>query len=113
MTAWIFHCLDMLAVAFRAANTASERRILRKAAYTRLLQPINWTPYRSDLVAMNPIARARMLSRFDAAAALRADLGPAGRGSRPACLGLSAFKYMLSRLGRRPTGARRRPSSRG
>jgi GT2 family glycosyltransferase len=76
MMAWSRHCLDMLATALKASRTASERRRLYKAAHTRLLRPRNWTPYRSDLVAMSPRAQADMRSSFDALAASRADIGP-------------------------------------
>jgi GT2 family glycosyltransferase len=76
MMAWSRHCLDMLAEALKASSTASERRTLHKEARTRLLHPQNGTPYRSDLHAMPPLAQAGMRSRFDAAAALRADIGP-------------------------------------
>ena len=99
MTAWIRHCLDMLAAALKASNIQSERRMLHRAARMRLLQRTTSTsPYHRDIVGMNPLARARMRSRFDAAAALRADVGPpetAGRfraGSRA----VSALKHILA-----------------
>ena len=99
MTAWIRHCLDMLAEALKTSSTPSERRMLHRAARMRLLQRATSTsPYRRDLVGMKPLARARMYSRFDAAAALRADVGPpeaVGRfraGSRA----VSALKRLLS-----------------
>ena len=38
MTAWIRHCLDMLAEALKASNTRPERRMLHRAARMRLLQ---------------------------------------------------------------------------
>ena len=51
--------------------------MLHRAARTRLLQAATSTgPYLGDLAGMNRLARARMRSRFDAAAALRADVGP-------------------------------------
>jgi GT2 family glycosyltransferase len=99
MTAWIRHCLDMLAEALKSSKTPSERRMLHRVARMRLLQRATSTsPYHRDLVGMKPLARARMRSRFDAAAALRADVGPpeaAGRfraGSRV----VSALKRILS-----------------
>lgn len=99
MTAWIRHCLDMLAEALKTSNTPSERRILHGVARMRLLQRATSTsPYHRDLVGMKPLARARMRSRFDAAAALRADVGPsemAGRfraGSRA----VSALRRILA-----------------
>jgi GT2 family glycosyltransferase len=77
ITAWIRHCLDMLAEALKASNTPSERRLLRGVARMRLLQRATSTsPYHEDLVDMNPLARARLRSRFDVAAARRADVGP-------------------------------------
>jgi len=76
MAAWTRHCLDMLAVALQATTVRFERRALQKAALRRLLRPQTWTPYESDLVGMGPMARARMRSRFAAAAAARPDLGP-------------------------------------
>lgn len=77
MTAWIRHCLDMLAEALKASNTRSERRMLHRAARMRLLQRATATsPYHRDVAGMKPLARLRMRSRFDAAAALRADVGP-------------------------------------
>lgn len=99
MTAWIRHCLDMLAEALKASSTPSERRMLHRAARMRLMQRApSSSPYRRDLAGMNPLARARMRSRFDTAAALRPDVGPpetAGRfraGSRA----VSALKRLLS-----------------
>ncbi len=99
MTAWIRHCLDMLAEALKASNTPSERRLLHGAARMRLLQRATSTgPYHKDLVGMNLLARARLRSRFDAAAARRPDVGPpetAGRfgtGSRA----VSALTRMLA-----------------
>ena len=77
MTAWIRHCLDMLAEALKASRTQSERRMLHRAARMRLIQRATATsPYLDDLAGMNPLARARLRARFDAAAALRADVGP-------------------------------------
>ena len=73
MTAWIRHCLDMLAEALKASKTPSERRMLHRVARMRLLEPATSTcPYPQDVVAMKPLARARMRSRFEAAVALRA-----------------------------------------
>ena len=99
VTAWIRHCLDMLAEALKASNTPSERRMLHGAARMRLLQRATSTsPYHEDLVGMNLLARARLRSRFDAAAARRPDVGPpetAGRfgtGSRA----VSALTRMLA-----------------
>jgi glycosyltransferase involved in cell wall biosynthesis len=97
MTAWSRHCLDMLAEALKATSTASERRRLHKAARTRLLHPRNWTPYRSDLVAMPPLARAGMRSRFDAAAVSRADIGPPPETRfRAALRAVSALRRVVS-----------------
>ena len=75
LMAWTRHCLDMLAEALKAVSTPSERRRLHAAARTRLLRPKNWTPYRRDLVELTPLARWRLRSRFDAAAAARTDIG--------------------------------------
>ena len=83
MTAWIRHCLDMLAEALKASRTQSERRMLHRAARTRLLQAATSTgPYLGDLAGLNRFARARLRSRFEAAAARRADVGPPGPGGR-------------------------------
>jgi hypothetical protein len=76
VTAWIRHCLDMLAQALKAGNTPSERRLLHSVARMRLLQRATSTsPYHGDLAGMNPLSRARLRSRFDTAAARRADVG--------------------------------------
>lgn len=99
MTAWIRHCLDMLAEALKSTSTPSERRMLHRAARMRLLQHATSTsPYRQDLVGMNPLARARMRSRFDTAAALRADIGPPGTPDwfRAGSRAVSAFKHALA-----------------
>jgi GT2 family glycosyltransferase len=83
MTAWIRHCLDMLAEALKASRTQSERRMLHRAARTRLLQAATSTgPYLGDLAGLNRLARARLRSRFEAAAARRTDVGPPGPGGR-------------------------------
>jgi GT2 family glycosyltransferase len=99
MTAWIRHCLDMLAAALRASNIQSERRMLHGAARMRLLQRATLTsPYHRDIVGMKLLARAHMRSRFDAAAVLRADVGPpetAGR-FRPGSRAVNALKHILS-----------------
>jgi hypothetical protein len=80
-TAWIRHCLDMLAEALKAGNTAPERRMLHEAARARLMQRTTpMGPYHKELVNMKSRARARMRSRFDAAAALRGDIGPESAG---------------------------------
>jgi glycosyltransferase involved in cell wall biosynthesis len=99
VTAWIRHCLDMLAVALRASDIPPERRMLHREARMRLLQRATATmPYYRDIVGMNPLARARMRWRFDAAAGLRADVGPpetAGRfrvGSRA----VGALKHIVA-----------------
>lgn len=97
MTAWIRHCLDMLAAALKASNTPWERRMLHNAARTRLLQRATSTsPYHRDLVAMKPLARARMRWRFEAAAVLRADIGPAERAGRFRAGSRAALKHILS-----------------
>ena len=75
MTAWISHCVDMLAQALKASNTPAEHRLLHRAARTRLVYPRE-SPYRTDLLAMNRAARGRMESRFDAIVAVRPDIGP-------------------------------------
>jgi len=62
----------------------------------RLLQRATSTsPYHRDIVGMNPLARVRMRSRFDAAATLRTDVGPAGR-FRDASRAVNSLKYILS-----------------
>jgi len=65
----------------------------------RLLQRATLTsPYHRDIVGMNLLARAHMRSRFDAAAVLRADVGPpetAGR-FRPGSRAVNALKHILS-----------------
>jgi GT2 family glycosyltransferase len=80
LRAWTRHCLDMLAEALKAAGSTAERRRLREAARARLLlraTPIG--PCRKEVGALRTLERARMRSRFAAAAALRADIGgPAG-----------------------------------
>jgi GT2 family glycosyltransferase len=99
VTAWIRHCLDMLAEALKASNTPSERRLLHRVARMRLLQRATSTsPYHEDLADMNPFARARLRSRFDAAAARRADVGQpetAGR-FRASSRAVSALKRILA-----------------
>jgi glycosyltransferase involved in cell wall biosynthesis len=99
MTAWIRHCLDMLAEALKTSRTQSERRMLHRAARMRLLQEATSTgPYLEDRARLNRLARARMRSRFEAAAARRADVGlpePGGRfrvGSRA----VSALAHILA-----------------
>ena len=101
MAAWMAHCLDMLAEASKAARSASERWALRDAAQTRLLYPSTF----SGFVAMKPLAGARMLFRFDAAASLRTEIGRPERRFPGGFLALRALKYMLSSL--RATSRRR------
>jgi GT2 family glycosyltransferase len=99
ITAWTRHCLDMLAQALNAGSTPWERRMLHRVARARLMQRAASTnPYHRDLNRMSLLARARMRWRFDAAAVVRADIGPpegSGRllgGSRAA----TALKHILS-----------------
>jgi hypothetical protein len=68
----------------------------RRAAHSRLLRPRNWTPYRDDLDAPSPLARARLRSRFDAEAALRTDIGRPERRFRVGARAVSALTYVLS-----------------
>jgi len=99
VTAWIRHCLDMLAAALKASSIRSERRMLHRAARMRLLQRATSTsPYHRDIVGMNPLARARMRSRFDTAATLRADVGPPETTARfrAGSRAVSALKRILS-----------------
>ncbi|MEZ0239460.1 MAG: glycosyltransferase family 2 protein [Chloroflexota bacterium] len=99
MTAWIRHCLDMLAEALKASRTRSERRMLHRAARMRLLQEATSTgPYLEDLAGLNRLARARMRWRFEAAAALRASGGPPETGGRPrvGSRAVSALTHILA-----------------
>ena len=79
--AWITHCLDMLAEALKATGVASERRVLHEAARTRLLRPRTWTPYGADLERLGRLERVRLRLSFDAAAAIRPDIGRFGAGT--------------------------------
>jgi hypothetical protein len=69
MTAWIRHCLDMLAVALEATAVPSERRLLHEAALERVMLRAAWTnPKRNDLVAMSRLSRIGLGLRFEAGA---------------------------------------------
>lgn len=99
MTAWIRHCLDMLAAALKATDVPSERLMLHRVARRRLATPApSSSPYHGDIVSMNPLARARMRSRFDIAAIMRPDIGPpATSGYFPAgAWAMNALKRTLS-----------------
>jgi len=99
VTAWIRHCLDMLAEALKASTTPSERRLLHSVARMRLLQRATSTsPYHDEIVDMNPLARARLRSRFDVAAARRADVGrpEVSDRFRPRAHAVSAAKRVLA-----------------
>jgi hypothetical protein len=83
MTAWIVHCLDMLAVALQATVVPSERRMLHEAALGRVMHRAAWTsPKQNDLVAMSRLSRIGLGLRFEAGTLVHAGIGPTMAGFR-------------------------------
>ena len=100
VTAWIRHCLDMLAAALKATDIPGERRMLHEAARRRLTAPTpSSTPYHRNIAGMHPLGRGRMRARFDAAAAMRPDIGP-----RPVARRFRAGAWAVNRLKRALSG---------
>jgi GT2 family glycosyltransferase len=73
--AWTRHSLDMLAEALSQTSDPVERRTIWATARARLLKAGPCRNMARELSAMTPEARARMLRRFEAAAARRRDIG--------------------------------------
>jgi glycosyltransferase involved in cell wall biosynthesis len=91
MTAWITHCLDMLAEALKATTVPRERRMLHEAALTRVMHRAAWTtPLQNDHVAMSRLARIRLGLRFATAAMVHAGIGPSIAGFRAGLRAMSA-----------------------
>ena len=77
--AWIQHCLDMLAEALPVATNKEERQLLIDAARGRLwLAHTELGPYAKQIKALSGIRRWGMQVAFEAAAAIRSDIGPLG-----------------------------------
>ena len=77
--AWIQHCLDMLAEALPVATDREERQLLIDAARARLwLLHTELGPYAEQIKALSGIRRWGMQVAFEAAAAIRSDIGPLG-----------------------------------
>ena len=92
MTAWIVHCLDMLAVALQATVVPSERRMLHEAALGRVMHRAAWTsPKQSDLVAMSRLSRFGLGLRFEAGTIVHAGIGPTMAGFRGGLRAMSAL----------------------
>lgn len=91
MTAWIAHCLDMLAVALQATVVPSERRMLHEAALGRVMHRAAWTsPKQNDLVAMSWLSRIGLGLRFEAGTLVHAGIGPTMAGFRGGLRAMSA-----------------------
>ena len=83
MTAWITHCLDMLAVALEATIVPTERRMLHEAALWRVMHRAAWTsPKRNDANAMSRLSRIGLGLRFAAGTIAHAGIGPTIAGCR-------------------------------
>ena len=92
MTAWIGHCLDMLAVALQATAVPSERRMLHEAALGRVMLRPGWTgPKRNDPVAMGRLSRIALGLRFEAGTIVHAGIGPTMAGFRGGLRAMSAL----------------------
>ena len=101
MTAWIFHCLDMLAVALQATVVPSERRRLHEAALGRVMHRAAWTsPKQNDLAAMSRLSRIALGLRFEARTIVHPGIGPT----------MAGFRGALTRVS--SVWSRRAPSSR-
>ena len=90
MTAWITHCLDMLAEALKSTTVPSERRMLHEAALIRVMQRAAWTSP-SHVVAMSRLSRIRLGLRFEAGAIVHAGIGPTMTGFRGGLRALRAL----------------------
>jgi GT2 family glycosyltransferase len=91
MTAWIAHCLDMLAVALQATVVPSERRMLHEAALERVMHRAGWTnPKASDPVAIGRLPRIGLGLRFEAGTIMHAGIGPTMAGFRGGLRAVSA-----------------------
>jgi GT2 family glycosyltransferase len=100
MTAWIVHCLDMLAVALQATVVPSERRKLHEAALWRVMHRAAWTnPRQNDPNGMSRLLRIGLGLRFGAGTVVHAGIGPTMAGFRG---GLGAMSALWRELRARP-----------
>jgi hypothetical protein len=105
MTAWITHCLDMLAEALKATTVTSERRMLYEAALTRVMHRTAWTtPYQKDYVATSRLSRIGLGLRFVARAIVHPGIGPSMATLR------GRLQAMIALQRRRRGGHDRNPS---
>jgi len=90
MTAWIAHCLDMLAVALQATIVPSERGLLHEAALWRVMQRAAWTSPKQN-IAMSRLSRIGLGLRFEAGTIVHAGIGPTMAGFRGGLRAMSAL----------------------
>ena len=90
MTAWIAHCLDMLAVALQATIVPSERGLLHEAALWRVMQRAAWTSPKQN-IAMSRPSRIGLGLRFEAGTIVHAGIGPTMAGFRGGLRAMSAL----------------------
>lgn len=90
MTAWIAHCVDMLAVALQATIVPSERGLLHEAALWRVMQRAAWTSPKHN-VAMSRLSRIGLGLRFEAGTIVHAGIGPTMAGFRGGLRAMSAL----------------------
>lgn len=90
MTAWIAHCVDMLAVALQATIVPSERGLLHEAALWRVMQRAAWTSPKQN-IAMSRPSRIGLGLRFAAGTIVHAGIGPTMAGFRGGLRAMSAL----------------------